>query len=263
VHWTGADVVLPIQPDELKMPTDYVEYMDLDAYRVGGSRTGAWLGQIVVFHSDRSDQQFRMPRPFVVWRKGTTELRLVMSRDAGRTWQRVGGKQVWLQHGEEEHSYDRLVFAQKPLRVCDELWQYYTVYDGDHLVYKFDGSLYYDDGFLRKGRIARATWRWNGYMSVDAGADGGEVVSKPVVFQGNQLRVNLQAPRGELRAELRDAAGKPMRGFTFADSMPVSGDGLALLVKWHGSIGLDKISGTPVRLAFRLRNAALYSYQFE
>ena len=100
-------------------------------------------------------------------------------------------------------------------------------------------------------------------MSVDAGADGGEVVSKPMLFQGNQLRVNLQAPRGELRAELRDAAGKPMRGFTFADSMPVSGDGVALLVKWHGSIGLDKISGTPIRLAFRLRNAALYSYQFE
>ena len=101
VHWTGPEVVLPIQPDELKTPKDYVEYMDLDAYHVGGSRTGAWLGQMVIFHSDRSDQQFRMPRPFVVWRKGTTELRLVMSRDAGRTWQRVGGKQVWLPHGEK------------------------------------------------------------------------------------------------------------------------------------------------------------------
>ena len=33
--------------------------------------------------------------------------------------------------------------------------------------------------------------------------------------------------------------------------------------KWHGNAGLDKISGTPVRLAFRLRKAALYSYQFE
>jgi hypothetical protein len=263
VHWTGPEVVLPIQPDELKTAKDYVEYMDLDAYRVGGSRTGAWLGQVVIFHSDRSDQQFRMPRPFVVWRKGTTELRLVMSRDAGRTWQRVGGKQVWLPHGEEEHSYDRLVFAQKPLRVGDELWQYYTVYDGDHLVYKFDGSLYYNDGFLRKGRIARATWRWDGYLSVDAGADSGEVVSKPVMFQGNQLRVNLRAPGGELRAELRDAAGKPMRGFTFSDSMPVSGDGLALPVGWRGSAGLSKISGTPVRVAFRLKNAALYSYQFE
>ena len=73
-------------------------------------------------------------------------------------------------------------------------------------------------------------------MSVDGGADGGEVVSKALVFQGNQLRVNLRAPGGELRAELRDAAGRPMRGFTFSDSLPVSGDGLALPVKWHGNI---------------------------
>ncbi len=100
-------------------------------------------------------------------------------------------------------------------------------------------------------------------MGMDAGADGGEVVSKPVVVLGARLGVNLRAPGGELRAELRDAGGKPIPGFTFSDSVPVTGDGLALPVRWRGGAGLGRISGTPVCLAFRLRNAALYSYQFE
>src|SRR6266545_4241948 len=181
--------------------------MNLDAYRIGGPKTGAWLGQLLIFHSDRTDQQFRMPRPFIVWRKGTTELRLVISRDAGKTWNRVGEKQVRLPHNPEEHGYDRLVFGQYPLRVGDEMWLYYSAWDGDHLVYKFDGSVYYTDGFMRRVRTARATMRWDGYVSLDAGPQEAEVVLKPVIFDGTNLVVNLDARSGEMRTELQDEAG--------------------------------------------------------
>src|SRR6185503_8733609 len=96
VKWEGPQLVLPILDDESRDPKDYIEYMDLAAYRLGGTQSGAWLGQLVIFHGDRSDPQFMMPRLKNVWRKGTTELRLVVSRDAGRSWQRVGEKQTWL-----------------------------------------------------------------------------------------------------------------------------------------------------------------------
>ena len=145
---------------------------------------------MVAFHSDRTNQQYRMPRPFVVWRKGTTELRLVISRDAGRTWQRVGGIETWLPHNPEERGYDRLVFAQYPIRVGDELWLYYSGWNGDHLVYNFDGSLYYKNGYIRRARTARATLRWDGYQSLDAGQETGEAVTRPVIFRG---RAHLNA----------------------------------------------------------------------
>ncbi|MCX6621333.1 MAG: hypothetical protein NTY38_09670, partial [Acidobacteria bacterium] len=262
-HWTGPDVVLPIQPDESKDPADYLEYMDLLAYHVGGARTGAWLGQMVAFHSDRTNQQYRMPRPFVVWRKGTTELRLVLSRDAGRTWQRVGGKQTWLPHHTEDRGYDRLAFAHYPIRVGDELWLYYSGWNGDHLVYKFDGSLFYDDGYIRRPRTARATLRWDGYLSLDAAGETGEAVTRPVVFRGSRLTVNAAAKAGELRVELRDADDKPLPGFAAADSVPFQGDGVSAPVRWRGNRTVAKLAGRTVRVAFRLKNASLYGYRFE
>jgi hypothetical protein len=134
-------LVLPVSADESKTSTDTVEYMNLDPYRVGGAKTGVWLGQLLVFHSDRSDPQYMMPTARNVWRKGTTELRLVLSRDAGKTWQRVCDKAVWLPCSPEPHGYDRLVFAQYPIRMGNEMRLYHSVYDGDHLIFKRDGSL--------------------------------------------------------------------------------------------------------------------------
>jgi len=198
----------------------------------------------------------------VVWRKGTTELRLVLSRDAGNSWQRVGGKQAWLPPSPEEHGYDRLVFASDPVRVGDELWFYYSAWDGDHLVYNVDGSTYYKDGFLRRVRTARATLRWDGYMSLDAGPDGGEVVTKPVRFAGEELLVNVQATGGELRAELLDEDDRPIPGYRLGDSLPLAGDGIALKVRWCNRQPVATIAGKAVRVRFVLKNAALYSYQF-
>ncbi len=262
VHWSGPEVVLPIQPDESKEPGDYVEYMNLDAYRVGGPKTGAWLGQLLIFRSDRTNRQYRMPRSFTVWRKGLTELRLVMSRDAGKTWQRVGGKQVWMTHGNEEHGYDRLVFGHYPIRVGDELWMYFSAWNGDHLAYNYDGSLYYKEGFLRTVTTARATWRWDGYMSLDAGARGGELVTKPLVFDGTGLAVNFEARGGELRAELQDVVGKAIPGYSSADCVPVRGDGVALDVRWRGHDDVGSLAGKTVRAVFRFKDGSLYSYQF-
>jgi hypothetical protein len=262
VEWSGPKIVLPIAADESKTPTDYVENMDLEAYWVGGPTTGAWLGQLVVFHSDRSNPQYRMPRPFVVWRKGLTELRLVVSRDAGNSWQRVSGKQAWLSPSRDEHGYDRLVFASRPVRVGDELWFYYSAWDGDHLVYNFDGSTYYPDGFLRRVRTARATLRWDGYLSCDAGRDGGALVTKLVTFTGDELVVNVQAAGGELKAELLDENERPLPGFGLEDALPVTGDGIELKVRWRGQASVASVAGKAVRVRFALKNAALYSYQF-
>ena len=70
VHWTGPEVVLPIQPDEPKDSKDYVEYMDLDGYRVGGSPptssrcwgpTPAGASEIAVPESWGTDQQWAAP----------------------------------------------------------------------------------------------------------------------------------------------------------------------------------------------------------
>jgi|GEM_PF-737116 len=261
VTWSGPELVLPIDVDESKTPTDTVEYMNLDPYRVGGRTTGVWLGQLLVFHSDRSDPQYMMPTIRDVWRKGTTELRLVLSRDAGRTWQRVCGKEVWLPHSPEPHGYDRLVFAQYPIRVGNELRLYHMVYDGDHLIFNRDGSLF-EPGFIRTGRTALATFRWDGYVSLDAGDQTGHLLTRSMQFQGRKLSVNVATTKGSLRVELQEADGKPIQGYTAADCNPISADNVDQTVSWRGHDVIERRVGQTVRLRFELTRGSLYAFRF-
>jgi hypothetical protein len=262
-HWSKEELVLAMPDDESRRREDWIEYMGIRAFRAGS----LWLGQLVIFHGDRTSEQYLMPNPKTgrpiqgVWRKGTTELRLVASRDAGKTWQRVGGKQVWIPHHHEEDGYDRLVFCGSPVRVGDELWLYYSCWDGDHLVWNLDGTTYYKDR-TRIGRVARATLRWDGYVSVDASKQTGALLTRPFRFNGEKLTVNLRAPMGELKAELLDPAGTVLPGFALADCTPVHGDGLELPITFTGGGRLKQWSGKPVRLRFQLTDASLYSFRF-
>lgn len=260
--WSGPELALAVPKDEPREPGDWVEYMSMTAYRAGGPKSGLWLGQLHVFHSDRSDPQYMMPTIPNVWRKGLNEVRLVSSRDAGKSWQRVAGKQNWLPHHAEENGYDRLLFGGNPVRVDQELWFYYPAWDGDHLVFNRDGSTYYKDR-TRVGRTARATLRLDGYLSLDAGKMGGDIVTHPVIFEGKQLHVNLAAPDGELRVELQDEAGKAIPGFALADCLPTKGDGVRLPVRWRGKAEIEALVGRPVRLHFALKSGSLYGFQFE
>lgn len=260
VEWRGPELVLRVSADERREPTDTVEYMDMLAYRAGGPKSGAWLGQLVIFHGDRSNPQYMMPRREGIWRKGTTEVRLVISRDAGLSWQHVGNREIWLPCSDHPHGFDRLVFATYPVRVGNEAWFYYCGWDGDHLVFNRDGSLF-EPGFLRTHRVARATMRWNGYLSLDATKQAATLTTKPFRFDGTQLNVNLRAPGGKLVAEMQDETGKPIPGFRLADAMPTTGDGLELPVRWSNG-DLRSLGDRTVRLKLEVTNGSLYGFQF-
>jgi len=201
-----------------------------------------------------------MPRIKNVWRKGTTELRLVSSRDAGRTWQRVCEKSVWLPCSAEPHGYDRLVFAQYPIRVDNEMRLYHSVYDGDHLIFNHDGTLY-EPGFIRTARTALATFRPDGYVSLDATEPTGNVLTRVLNFEGKELFVNVATSGGSLRVELQDAGEKPLPGYTMADCKPITSYGVALPIRW-GRKDLAKSSGKPIRVRFELKNGSLYGFNF-
>ena len=75
------------------------------------------------------------------------------------------------------------------------------------------------------------------------------------------MTVNLAAPHGQLKVELQDTSGKPLPGFTLADSIAVQGDGVALPVHWRGREGLASLSGRPVRACFELTEGSWYGFQ--
>ncbi len=112
-------------------------------------------------------------------------------------------------------------------------------------------------------RMRRFTYRVDGFVSVRAGAEGGELITKPVTFSGKELLLNFAtAEGGSVRIELQNGEGKPIDGFTLADCEPLEGDAIGRTVQWKAASELGSLAGRPVRLRIVLKHADLYSIQF-
>jgi hypothetical protein len=92
---------------------------------------------------------------------------------------------------------------------------------------------------------------------------GGELLTKPLVFEGSELVMNYStSAAGSVQVELQDAQGVPLPGFALADSEVMCGDSLEQPMLWRGNPDLRALSGTPVRLRFVLKDADLFSLRF-
>ena len=112
-------------------------------------------------------------------------------------------------------------------------------------------------------QLRRYTLRLDGFVSRHAPMSGGELLTKPLTFSGNRLTLNFATgAAGAIRVELQDAAGKPIPGFTLADSNEVFGDAHARQATWKQSSDLSHFAGQPVRLRLELKDADLYALQF-
>ena len=112
-------------------------------------------------------------------------------------------------------------------------------------------------------RLRRYTLRIDGFASVGAPMSGGEMVTKPLVFQGSQLVINFASSAGgSMRVEVQDLAGQSIPGFSLADSPVFFGNTIRQVVNWNGAPNLGALANQPVRLRFELKDADLYSIQF-
>ncbi len=109
----------------------------------------------------------------------------------------------------------------------------------------------------------RFTLRADGFASVYAGADAGEMVTHPLRFSGRDLNVNYSTSAGGvLRVELQDVDGTPLPGFTLADCRNLVGDAIEQTVTWAKAGSPAALAGKPLRLRFVLQDANLYSIRF-
>ena len=76
---------------------------------------------------------------------------------------------------------------------------------------------------------------------------------------GETLALNVDANRGEARVQILDDQAKPIRGFRFADCVPIRADELSASVRWQRP--LSELRRQPVRLEFELRSAKLFGFE--
>ena len=127
-------------------------------------------------------------------------------------------------------------------------------------------SLYASEGSWTgdSNAIRRYTLRLDGFVSISASWKGGELITKPLKFEGDRLDINFAtSAAGGIRIEIQTADGKPIPGFTLDDCQETFGDAIDRTVTWKGGTSVSKLAGKPVRLRFRLKDADLYSFRFQ
>lgn len=116
----------------------------------------------------------------------------------------------------------------------------------------------------KSSELRRYTLRLDGFVSIHAPMTGGELITKAFTFTGKKLTMNFASSvAGGIRIEIQDANGKPVPGFTLADSEEHFGDSIERTVVWKSGSGVSSLAGKTVRLRFVLKDADLYAIKFE
>jgi len=121
----------------------------------------------------------------------------------------------------------------------------------------------YWTGVSGSGALRRYTLRLDGFVSAQAPMSGGELITKPLIFNGAKLMLNFAtSAAGSVRVEIQDVHGKALPGFVLEDCPPLFGDTIERTVTWKNVTDVGSLAGKPVRLRITMKDADVYSFQF-
>jgi hypothetical protein len=160
-------------------------------------------------------------------------------------------KPFWLPRG-DGGTFDggSLFTNSSPVMLADEMRFYYGGYS--------QGATGADDTKHVSG-IGLATLPRDRFVSLEPIADVAQVTLKPVDLTGvTAVTLNADASGGSIVAELLDAAGYRVRGFTSDTAVPITGDSLRRAVRWAGA-GVRELPAGPHSLRLLLKNAKVFA----
>ena len=125
-------------------------------------------------------------------------------------------------------------------------------------------SLYLECNYAQPSvHLKRYSLRLDGFSSARAGYTAGEMLTKPLTFDGERLFLNFAtSAAGGLRVEVQGPDGKPVPGFSLEEADEQTGNEIARQVSWGGSRDVAGLAGKPVCLRFVMKDADLYAMRF-
>ncbi len=126
-------------------------------------------------------------------------------------------------------------------------------------------SVYLNQDYAQPtSHMHRYTLRTDGFISLKASYDGGEVTTKPIRFEGDTLFLNFStSAAGFIKVEILDMEGNSIKGFELDNAKELIGNEIEKAVSWQGNPDLSKLTGHAVRLRFVMKDADLYSLRFK
>ncbi len=126
-------------------------------------------------------------------------------------------------------------------------------------------SIYYSQHYRHNtSHLRRGVLRLDGFVSVSAGWQSAEFVTKPLSFSGKNLVLNYATSAvGYIKVEIQDSEGKPINGYSIDNCPEIYGDEIEHKVIWTSGINdLSLLTKKPIKLRFVMKDADLYSLQF-
>ena len=185
----------------------------------------------------------------------------VFSRDGIRYDRRFRDRFVDL--GADDDFDAREMYAEAPLAAGDRHLVFYTGRVCGHMT----GRWYEEEMGPENtyAAIGMAILPRDGFVSLDAGVDGAEVVTRAFTFEGDRLEVDVDGLEGrdpEVEVEVLGPAHHYISGLTRDAAVPIRTPGRAQVVRWRGGPGLDRLRSEPIKLRFHLRHAKLFAFRF-
>jgi hypothetical protein len=244
VFWTGADRLdQPATTDEYPGAGDVPQLYSLNAV----AYESIMIGMHYIHRGPSNEVCVRLKIPKLL------DLEMGYSRD-GFHWDRPD-RRGFIRGSRTEGSWDR-AYLHGTTGVF--------VVMGDKLVFPYMGTSGVAPdgtrGLYTGGSIGLAILRRDGFASMEADPKGGSLTTRPVVFSGTRLFVNVAAATGELRAEVLDENNAVFPGFSAADCLPVKVDSTIQSVGWRNGADLSALRGKPVRFRFHLNSGSLYAF---
>lgn len=244
MHSFSTDLLQWTEPHYVLVPDYTVDEGELQFYAMDGylQRGGLTLGMVKVLRDDlKADTP---PDPPEAYGVGYTTL--AWSRDGG-TWTR--DPEPFFQPDPQQGAWDHAhAWIDEQLPVGDEVYLYYGGYARGHKVNRFE-----------ERQIGLVKMKQDRYVARTISGGTGELVTPLLRFHAETLLVNANAEGGMLRVEIRNDAGTPLQGFTFADCSPITADTIASPVTWAHPLNTVK----DIRLAFQLEQASLFAFYLE
>ena len=182
------------------------------------------------------------------------EIQIATSRDSVR-WRRPD-RNPFLSPGREGDFDSRMVYMGVGMVPRgDEIWMYYGGFDVGHEQVKRAPGM---------GGVGRVRFLRHRLVAQAAESGLGHLVTKPLVFSGRRLRLNVDCGAGgRVQAGVLGVDGVPVPGLGLEECEPLIGDSLRSAVRWKSGARLSDLAGKPVRLSFRVaRGARLYAFRF-
>lgn len=202
---------------------------------------------------------------------GHVDVQLAFSRD-GVQWSRPTDRTPIIPNGDPGSPDEGVIFipSANPPVLNGETYIYYTAGRFQHNERTQTAYMKANNYDMRNAMSCMlAKMPEDHWVSLDAGAEEGWLLTKPWHYPGTRMLVNADAQGGSIEAELLTPYGEPVEGFTRKDCLLITGNGKDQEIRWKGMVGWDEAKFLEfatkkyrggLLAKFYLKNAKFYSY---